>query len=242
MPSGRALAGRGSDLGVQPQCQERDVVLHVVIELVEQVVAKLLRIHMAAPGEGVGEPLQAIVQRDVAALDETVGVEQERAVWDEFRRIAAWRPTRCCPRSSPSNSPRASSRRRLHPTPRPPWMTTRPAGLRAFIETFTTSDLDLGRLRAFDITSILRTGSSPSERRSCSASTGSAALATAERARQWAGAPRTRGNPHILARETGWVDLAEGRCEAARALFEASDPFRRGARGARGPELGSLAA
>jgi len=32
----------------------------------------------------------------------------------------------------------------------PPWMATRPAGLRAFIETFKSSTLDLDRLRSFD--------------------------------------------------------------------------------------------
>jgi pimeloyl-ACP methyl ester carboxylesterase len=34
--------------------------------------------------------------------------------------------------------------------PPPPWMATRPAGLRAFLRTFFTSDLDLDALRRFD--------------------------------------------------------------------------------------------
>jgi hypothetical protein len=35
------------------------------------------------------------------------------------------------------------------PGPPPPWMATRPAGLRAFIGTFSSSTLDLDALRAF---------------------------------------------------------------------------------------------
>src|SRR5258708_9110848 len=35
------------------------------------------------------------------------------------------------------------------PGPPPPWMATRPVGLRTFLTTFSTSSLDLDRLRAF---------------------------------------------------------------------------------------------
>lgn len=75
---------------------------------------------------------------------------RERAIWDEFKRIAAMAPDQMLPafvaiQLAPGVEPPPPP-----PDPRPAWMTTRPAGLRAFIETFTTSDLDLGRLRAFD--------------------------------------------------------------------------------------------
>jgi pimeloyl-ACP methyl ester carboxylesterase len=74
----------------------------------------------------------------------------ERAIWEEFRRIAAMAPDQMLPafvavQLAPGVEPPPPP-----PDPRPPWMRTRPAGLRAFIETFTTSDLDLGRRRAFD--------------------------------------------------------------------------------------------
>src|SRR5205823_9997714 len=36
------------------------------------------------------------------------------------------------------------------PGPPPPWMASRPAGLRAFLRTFNSSTLDLGRLQRFE--------------------------------------------------------------------------------------------
>lgn len=74
---------------------------------------------------------------------------QERALWNEFKRIAAMAPDQLltafvsiqlAPGVEPPTPPT---------DPPPPWMTTRPAGVRAFLETFTTSDLDLGCLQAF---------------------------------------------------------------------------------------------
>jgi pimeloyl-ACP methyl ester carboxylesterase len=74
---------------------------------------------------------------------------QERALWPQFARIAtlpdeqmmsAFMAMQLAPGVKPSPPP---------PGPPPPWMATRPAGLRAFINAFTSSTLDLDRLRAF---------------------------------------------------------------------------------------------
>ena len=74
---------------------------------------------------------------------------QEQAVRREFDRIAALPPEEMMPafvaiQLAPG----------IEPPPRPPgappaWMANRPAGLRAFMETFRSSTLDLDRLRNF---------------------------------------------------------------------------------------------
>lgn len=75
---------------------------------------------------------------------------EEQDLWREFARIAtlpapemmsAFVAVQLAPGVDPPAPP---------PGPPPPWMATRPAGLRAFINTFTSSTLDLNALRAFE--------------------------------------------------------------------------------------------
>lgn len=75
---------------------------------------------------------------------------EERDVWQEFDRIATLAPADMMPafvaiQLAPGVEPPPPP-----PGPPPPWMATRPAGLRAFLHTFRSSTLDLGRLRAFN--------------------------------------------------------------------------------------------
>jgi pimeloyl-ACP methyl ester carboxylesterase len=74
---------------------------------------------------------------------------EERGLWREFERIAtlptaemmsAFVAAQLAPGVQPPSPP---------PGPPPRWMATRPAGLRALINTFTSSSLDLDALRAF---------------------------------------------------------------------------------------------
>jgi pimeloyl-ACP methyl ester carboxylesterase len=74
---------------------------------------------------------------------------EEQGVWREFQRIATLPPaemmsafvaTQLAPGVEPPPPP---------PGPRPPWMATRPAGLRVLIATFSSTTLDLDDLRAF---------------------------------------------------------------------------------------------
>jgi pimeloyl-ACP methyl ester carboxylesterase len=75
---------------------------------------------------------------------------EEQDLWREFDRIAtlplgemmpAFVAIQLAPGVEPPPPP---------PGPPPPWMATRPAGLQAFIGTFSSSTLDLESLRAFD--------------------------------------------------------------------------------------------
>jgi pimeloyl-ACP methyl ester carboxylesterase len=75
---------------------------------------------------------------------------EEAAVWPEFERIAELPPNEMmlafmAKQLRPGVEPPAPP-----PGPPPPWMSSRPAGLRAFIHTFTTGELDLDALRRFD--------------------------------------------------------------------------------------------
>jgi pimeloyl-ACP methyl ester carboxylesterase len=74
---------------------------------------------------------------------------EEQDLWRELTRIAtlptaemmsAFVAAQLAPGVEPPAPP---------PGPPPPWMASRPAGLRAFISTFTSSTLDLDALRAF---------------------------------------------------------------------------------------------
>jgi len=74
---------------------------------------------------------------------------EEQELWRELERIAtlptaemmsAFVAAQLAPGVQPPPPP---------PGPPPPWMATRPAGLRAFIKTFTSSTLDLDALRSF---------------------------------------------------------------------------------------------
>jgi pimeloyl-ACP methyl ester carboxylesterase len=75
---------------------------------------------------------------------------EEQAVWREFDRISklpadqmmqAFVANQLAPGVDPPPPP---------PGPPPPWMATRPAGLRAFLNTFSSSTLHLDRLRTFE--------------------------------------------------------------------------------------------
>lgn len=75
---------------------------------------------------------------------------EERAVWREFDRIATLPPDEMMPAFVAIQLAPGVEAPPPPPDPPPPWMATRPAGLRAFIATFTSSTLDLDRLRAFE--------------------------------------------------------------------------------------------
>ena len=61
--------------GVAAYHQQRDVVLRAALDQPEQVVAQRLGVEVAAALDRADEPLEALVQRDPAALDEAVGVD-----------------------------------------------------------------------------------------------------------------------------------------------------------------------
>jgi pimeloyl-ACP methyl ester carboxylesterase len=81
--------------------------------------------------------------------NEGLGPEEE-AVWREFERIMSLPPQQMMPafvavQLAPGVQPPPPP-----PGPPAPWMATRPAGLRAFLKTFSSSRLDLDRLRSFE--------------------------------------------------------------------------------------------
>jgi pimeloyl-ACP methyl ester carboxylesterase len=75
---------------------------------------------------------------------------EEQAVWREFERIATLPPAEMMPAFVAIQLAPGVEAPPPPPGPPPPWMATRPAGLRAFMGTFRSSSLDLGRLRAFE--------------------------------------------------------------------------------------------
>ena len=75
---------------------------------------------------------------------------EERATWRESDRIAALPPEQMLPAFVTNQLAAGVEPPPPPPGPQPPWMASRPAGLRTLIETFRTSGLDLDRLRAFD--------------------------------------------------------------------------------------------
>lgn len=75
---------------------------------------------------------------------------EEQAVWRAFDRIAALPSTEMMQAFVAIQLAPGVETPPPPPGPPPPWMATRPAGLRAFLETFNSSTLDLDRLRAFE--------------------------------------------------------------------------------------------
>lgn len=75
---------------------------------------------------------------------------EEQAVWREFDRIAELPPEKMMPAFVATQLAPGVEPPPPPPGPPPPWMATRPAGLRAFIVTFSSSTLDLQRLRSFE--------------------------------------------------------------------------------------------
>jgi pimeloyl-ACP methyl ester carboxylesterase len=74
---------------------------------------------------------------------------QEQAVWREFERIMDLPPDQMMPAFVATQLAPGVEPPPPPPGPRPPWMATRPAGLRTFLKVFLSSNLDLERLRAF---------------------------------------------------------------------------------------------
>lgn len=75
---------------------------------------------------------------------------EERTIWRKFDRIAALAPEHMLPAFVADQLATGVEPSPPPPGPQPPWMASRPAGLRTLIETFRGSSLDLDRLRAFD--------------------------------------------------------------------------------------------
>ena len=83
------------------------------------------------------------------AGNESLGPE-EAAVWAEFGRIAELPPEEMMPAFMASQLRPGVEPPAPPPGPPPPWMSSRPAGLRAFISAFSTGELDLDALRRFE--------------------------------------------------------------------------------------------
>jgi pimeloyl-ACP methyl ester carboxylesterase len=75
---------------------------------------------------------------------------EEQVVWREFDRIATLPSTEMMPAFVAIQLAPGVEAPPPPPGPPPPWMANRPAGLRAFLGTFSSSTLDLDRLRAFE--------------------------------------------------------------------------------------------
>jgi len=75
---------------------------------------------------------------------------EERTTWRESDRIAALPPEQMLPAFVANQLATGVEPPPPPPGPQPPWMDSRPGGLRAFIETFRSCSLDLDRPRAFD--------------------------------------------------------------------------------------------
>jgi pimeloyl-ACP methyl ester carboxylesterase len=74
---------------------------------------------------------------------------EEQVIWREFDRIATLPSTEMMPAFVAMQLAPGVQAPPPPPGPPPPWMATRPAGLRAMLGTFSSSTLDLDRLRAF---------------------------------------------------------------------------------------------
>ncbi len=74
----------------------------------------------------------------------------EAAVWGEFRRIAELPPNEMMPAFVANQLRPGVEPPPPPPGPAPPWMSSRPPGLRAFIHAFSSGNLDLDALRRFE--------------------------------------------------------------------------------------------
>jgi len=75
---------------------------------------------------------------------------EERTTWRRFDGIVTLPPEQMLPAFVANQLATGVEPPPPPPGPQPPWMASRPAALRTFMETFRTSSLDLDRLRAFD--------------------------------------------------------------------------------------------
>jgi pimeloyl-ACP methyl ester carboxylesterase len=74
----------------------------------------------------------------------------EAAVWEEFARIAELPPDEMMPAFMAAQLRPGVEPPSPPPGPPPPWMSSRPAGLKAFINAFLSGELDLDALRGFE--------------------------------------------------------------------------------------------
>jgi pimeloyl-ACP methyl ester carboxylesterase len=75
---------------------------------------------------------------------------EEAAVWDELRRIAELPPEQMMPAFMAAQLRPGVEPPPPPPGPPPPWMSSRPAGLRAFINAFVSGEMDVDALRRFE--------------------------------------------------------------------------------------------
>ena len=75
---------------------------------------------------------------------------EEQVAWREFDRVATLPPAEMMPAFVRAQLAEGVEPPLPSPGPPPPWMASRPAGLRAFITAFRSSTLDLDRLRKFE--------------------------------------------------------------------------------------------
>jgi pimeloyl-ACP methyl ester carboxylesterase len=75
---------------------------------------------------------------------------EERTTWRAFDRIAALAPEQMLSAFVTNQLAAGVEPPPPPPGPQPPWMASRPAGLRTLMQAFRTGSLDLDRLRAFD--------------------------------------------------------------------------------------------
>ena len=75
---------------------------------------------------------------------------EERATWREFDRIKTLPPAQMLPAFIANQLAAGVAPAPPPPGPQPPWMASRPAGLRTLVEAFRAASLDLDRLRSFD--------------------------------------------------------------------------------------------
>jgi hypothetical protein len=94
--------------------------------------------------EALGDDVKAIAKENDDLSHE------ERALWREFDRIATLPSKEMMPAFVAIQLAPGVEVPPSPPGPPPPWMATRPAGLRALMGTFSSSTLDLDRLRTFE--------------------------------------------------------------------------------------------
>jgi pimeloyl-ACP methyl ester carboxylesterase len=95
------------------------------------------------------ERLQSLALIEPAWLGNDGLSPEEQAIWRDFDRIRMLPPDEMMPAFVANQLAPGVEPPPPPPAPPPPWMATRPAGLSTFLTTFSTSSLDLDRLRAF---------------------------------------------------------------------------------------------
>jgi pimeloyl-ACP methyl ester carboxylesterase len=96
------------------------------------------------------ERLQSLALIEPAWMGNDDLSAEEQAVWRAFDRIATLPSTEMMPAFVAIQLAPGVEMPPPLPGPPPPWMATRPAGLRAFLKAFSSSTLDLDCLHAFE--------------------------------------------------------------------------------------------